>query len=376
MRKRQQKSRFDFQTFEERICLTVAAAVGDGGSLFVRGDADGPVQIVATGEQTFDVIDDGNLVGTFENVSKNILVRIDGQSESSGEGHDDSLLIQLNDQDVDNVSVKLGHGDNQFTIEGNQTIDRVIYLGGGGADTVNIDVDTEFMAMALLRAGDDAVNLLADANRVRIRAGLGNDNVRLGEEANANAVSARLGHGDNTFVSNADVERRLFVRTGIGNDNVGLGENARVGGNFNTVLGHGDNHLGIAGNVEGRLNVRTGRGLDTVAINSTADIGDTAGILLGSGDNRFGVNGDLGANLFMRGGSGNDTVVIGVDANISGNVGTLLGAGDNTFSHEGSIDGNLLVLSRNPDDTFTADGFVGGRTHLGPGDQGDRGDDS
>jgi len=371
MRKRYKKSQFEFQKFEERICLTVSAAVSNAGSLFVHGDADGPVQIVATGEHTFDVADNGALVGTFENVTKNIVVGIDSRPNTPA---DDSLAIRLDDQTVDNVLVRLGHGDNQFGISGDEAIDRVIYLGGAGSDTLTVDVDTEFMAMALMRAGDDAVNILADSNRVRVLAGHGDDTIRLGPETHANVVSARLGDGDNSFFSNSQVRNRLFVRAGLGDDIVGIGEDAAVGGKLNVVLGHGDNTLEMAGTVLGRFNVLAGLGNDTVAITSQANIGHRAIILAGSGDNQIGVNGNFGGNLFMRAGFGNDTVRIGESATLAGSVGTLLGAGDNTFGHEGSIEGNLVVLSKNPDDVFISNGFVGGRTILGPGDQGDRGD--
>ena len=73
-RRRNSRQKFDFCSFEERICLTVAAAVNDAGSLHVRGDADGPVTIVATGENTFDVTDNGETIGTFEGVTRNLVV--------------------------------------------------------------------------------------------------------------------------------------------------------------------------------------------------------------------------------------------------------------------------------------------------------------
>ena len=376
-RRRQSNSRHDFRQFEERICLTVSAAVNDMGSLHVRGDADGPVEIVATGEGAFDITDDGSLVASVDGVTKNIIVFLDGagngnngSSDAAASASNDHVSIQLNDQDVDNVLVRLGHGDNRFDIAGDEAIDRVLYFGGEDADEVNLGVDTDFMALALTGAGDDAINLLADANRARFRMGLGNDTATLRQSSSATRVAVGLGAGDDTLQVNGDVTEGLFVRGEQGNDEIGIGADASIGSRLNIRLGNGDNSVGIAGNVGGHLNIVGGSGADQVVMNPGSDIGGTARMMLGGGDNSVGIRGSLTGSLFVRGGQGNDQVNITDAATIDGNVGILLGAGDNSFAHEGSIDGNLTVLSFNPDDVFTANGFVGGETRLGPGQQG------
>lgn len=373
MRKRKKASRFDFEKFEDRLCLTVGVMVTDAGTLVVNGMADGPVEIIATGETAFQVTDNGIVVADVEGVEKNIVVRIDGRD--AGVPTDDSVSIDLADNSVDNVFASLGHGTNQFNISGDQSIDRMIFHGGDGDDTVNINVDTEFVALALTRAGDDTVNMLADANRVRIRTGDGNDSVTLGGGTTAESIGLRLGDGDNTVHSNATVSRMLAIRGGDGADQIGLGEESAVGRRLSVAMGHGDNQLGLAGSVEGNTFVRAGAGNDTLAFGASSSIGRSAGIVLGSGYNQFGINGQIGGNLFMAGGLGNDTVRIGESAQVSGSVGVLLGAGENTFGHFGAIEGNLFVVSKNSNDQFVVSGTVGGIIRLGPGEQGDRGDD-
>lgn len=371
MRRRKNNSRFDFEKFEDRICLTVAAMVTDAGTLVVNGVADGPVEITATGEQAFQVTDNGSVVADVEDVHKNIVVRIDRGADVPT---DDSVSIRLGNNSIHNVLANLGDGTNQFNISGDQSIDRVIFLGGDGDDTANFNIDTEFIALALTQAGDDAVNMLADANRVRIRTGDGNDTVTLGGGTTAEVVGLRLGDGDNTVQSNATVNRMLFIRAGDGADQIGLGTESSVGRQLSVVMGHGDNQLGLAGSVQGNTYVRAGNGHDTLAFGETSSIGRSAGIVLGSGDNQFGINGQIGGSLFMAGGLGNDDVRIGPSAVVSRNVGTLLGEGDNTFAHAGAIGGNLFVVSKNVNDQFVVSGTVDGLIRLGPGEQRDRGD--
>ena len=111
--RRRKAANLDFQKFEDRICLTVAAGVTDTGSLFVRGMADGPVEVVAVGENSFKVTDDGAEIGTFEGVDHNISIKWDQRPDVVS---NDVVHVHLRNQVVDNVLADLGHGDNEFKI--------------------------------------------------------------------------------------------------------------------------------------------------------------------------------------------------------------------------------------------------------------------
>lgn len=372
MKRRTIETRFDFQQFENRICLAASAILTDGGSLLVTGDADGPVEIVSTGEQTFQVSDDGTVIGEFDEVNRNIVLRLDDRSADIP--IDDVVSIQLGDSQIDNVMASLGNGDNTLVIQGAQPIERAIFLGGEGDDTVSFDIDTEFITVALTGAGDDTVNTNGESNRVRIRTGDGNDTVTLGDGVVANRIGVRLGNGDNSIQSNADTSQVMYIRGGDGVDEVAIGEQSNVGRAI-VRLGQGDNNLGLAGTVEGSLFVRAGAGNDTFTMAESATIGRHAGIILGSGDNQFDVSGDFGGSFFIRGGLGDDAVRIRSTADVEGSVGVVLGDGDNSILHNGAIEGDLFATSKNANDQFVVSGTVEGRIRLAPGDQGSHGDD-
>ena len=361
------RTALDFQKIEDRLCLTVAAGLTDGGALWVHGDADGPVEIVASGEQTFDVIDAGQNVATVENVETNILVRIDQGRDTSA---DNRLRIDLGDQSVDNVLVRLGNGNNNFSITGDEPVDRVLYHGGNGADQTLVDVDTEFMVEMLMRAGDDSFLQTGDANRVRFHGGEGNDRLRLDADATVRFLGAGMGHGNNGVNIEGDVEQRLHVRGGENSDHVNIDSQADIGGLATINLGHGNNRMSVAGTIDGSLLVRGGNGMDDIRLTEDAHVGRNLGVVLGAGENHLRLAGAVGDNVYYRGFGGDDSLRIGETGEIGGSVRVLLGAGDNGFHHAGQIDGNLIVLSKNASDQFVVSGNVDGRIFLGPGDQG------
>ncbi len=370
--RRRKAANLDFQKFEDRICLTVAAGVTDAGSLFIRGMADGPVEVVAVGENSFRVSDNGDVIGTFENVDHNISIKLDQNPDVA---QDDVVHVHLRNQAVDNVAANLGNGNNEFRVGGDTTIHRVIYSGGRGDDAVTVNVNTDTLVAANMRGGNDSLDLHADAHRVRFHGGSGGDTLNIHGDANAGLVAAGMGHGENAVNHAGTVRGNMHIRSGLGNDTIRVGGDARVGGSLAMNMGHGDNTLNLAGDVGGRLRVRAGTGNDIVNITPSAQVGHNAGMILGHGDNTFNVGGTFGENVFMRGESGNDDVQIGESARIRGSVATVLGAGDNTFDHAGHIGGNLIVVSKNADDLFTiSGGTVDGHIRLDPGGQRDRGD--
>ena len=327
----------------------------DGGALWVGGDADGPVEIVASGEQTFDVIDNGQTVATVENVETNIVVSIDQGTEPAS---NDRVSIALGDQTIDNVLVRMGNGDNNFAIAGDEPVDRVLFRGGDGADQAIVDVDTEFLVEMLMRQGDDAVLQTGDANRIRFYGSDGDDSFLLDADANAEIIAAGLGHGDNNFNIEGDIGQRLHVRGGENADRVLLNAQSDIGGLTTINLGHGENRLVVAGTIEGSLLVRGGSGNDSVSLADTSDVTRRVGMVLGTGDNDLNLAGSIGNNVFLRGFGGNDDFRIDESSEIGGSVRALMGDGENRFLHAGQIDGNLFVVSKNANDQFVVAGNV------------------
>ena len=208
MKKRAAKNRLDFATLETRRCLAVGVNVADNGALRVFGDADGPVEIVAAGEGSFEVSDAGNSLGVFEGVDK-IRILLDREA-----GADNEVHIQLNDETVDGIFAALGHGNDLLTVRGSESIGRVDYRGGQGDDTVRVDVATEQIVSAVMGGGDDALAVGENGHRIRFRGGPGNDALYLTAETDVNFVGAILGDGDNEVNVMGDVTRSMFIGGG------------------------------------------------------------------------------------------------------------------------------------------------------------------
>ena len=128
-----------FESLEKRLALAVTAAVTDG-SLIIKGDADGAVQIVAVSAGNYEVRDNGALIAdsttgstTLTDVTKDIKIKIDTTA-----GADNTVTLDLNGQTVNQVSANLGNGANSFTVS-NGTAASLVYQGGSGADTVELD---------------------------------------------------------------------------------------------------------------------------------------------------------------------------------------------------------------------------------------------
>ena len=363
--RRPQTRDLDYQKFEDRICLTVAVGVHHG-SMVVHGDADGPVEVVGVGDHSFSVSDNGVDLGTFEHVHHNLRVELDRNAPA--EAHDDSVSIDLRDQVIHNVMVKLGHGDNDFQISGDHVIDRVNYRSASGNDNVSVNVNTRFLADASMGGGDNSMDLNAFSNLVRYRGGHGADSLNVNETAKARVLTSIMGHGANEVTVNSDVHEHLHVRGGFDSDVVTVGEGVHTHGSVSLMLGHGDNVVNYDGFVGEFFRVRGGEGSDTVNLGASSFAGHHAGIILGAGDNTYNINGG-GHGFFLRGTSGNDDVNLGETVEVNHNVVAVLGEGDNTFNHDGMIHHDLFVVSKNVDDLFSADGTVEGRTHLDPGGQ-------
>src|SRR4051812_33156663 len=122
------------EELERRACPAVTAALSNDGDLVVSGDADGPVEIVAQDADTYQVTDNGVVVGTVDGVKDDIRIKLSG----TGSGADDTVTIDRAGQAVDQVMADLGAGANSLTVQGGTVHGRLRYTGGSGADTLHL----------------------------------------------------------------------------------------------------------------------------------------------------------------------------------------------------------------------------------------------
>ena len=121
--------RSTFEALEPRRALAVSATVTDG-DLVITGDADGAVEIVAVGDGSYQVTDNGVLIAdetTLTGVTDDIRIDIDEFA-----GADNSVLLDLSaqtTQTVDRIYADLGDGDNSLQLVGG-IAESLQYRGG------------------------------------------------------------------------------------------------------------------------------------------------------------------------------------------------------------------------------------------------------
>jgi hypothetical protein len=315
-----------FEALENRFCLAVAANVTNGGDLVVEGDADGAVEIVAVGDGAYRVTDNGVVIAD-ETMLQGVTDDIHVKLESSIEGTNDTVTLDLAGQTVDKVYAALGDGDNTFELLGG-TANGLVYRGGDGIDSVALSATIESRAMVLLGDGDNDI-----------------------------AVTGEIGN--------------LSVHGGDDADLVAISDTATVSRGISAKLGAGDNSLTLAGTIEGHLLVAARDGADTVTVAEDASVGASAKISLGDGDNSATVAGTIDGNLVYDGSDGNDSVTLAQSAIIVGSFFGRLGKGENTVTQAGTVEGDFRVVSANENDTvdITDTAVISGETDLGLGDQ-------
>jgi len=314
-----------FEPLERRLCLTVAVQV-DNGDLIVDGQSDGPVEITAVAEGTFQVVDDGAVIAILEGVDDDIRIDLDAGDASA----DDTITLDLAGQAVDRVIVDLGDGDNSFLIQGGTVGGSLKYRGGDGDDLLEIAADT------VIEKG----------------------------------VYACLADGENTLLLEGQVDRNLTVHSGSDDDVLQIEEGARIERDLRATLGDGDNTVTIAGEIGRGLTVRAGSGDDIVEMLADALVERSASISLDGGDNELIHAGIVEGNLLHLGADDNDVVAITEEAIVGGNACLRLGGGDNSATHLGDIEGNLRVSSANEEDLIDIDdGNVGGETEVNLGEE-------
>ncbi len=362
--KRYARPFLDYDTLEDKIYLAVNVASNGFGSLAVNGVPNGQVQVTSEGNGQFLVTDNGVDVARVTGITQNIVVDL------TLADLDDSVRITLLDEQINNVVVELGEGDNDFQITGNAQISRVIYRGGSGQDTAFTSVDTERITAFFGFDGDNQLTAENNSGRFRYRGGADADTVTLGSSLNAGAFQAEfagavLGDGDNNFTSFATITENQFVRGGDGVDRI---SSYAVGGTASFPMGNGDNTLYIARD-HGRLFVRGGYDADAVVFDPNSSVAQKVGIVLWGGRDSVRLDGQITTDVYFNATDGDDLFYINNTALVTGDVTVLFGGGLNRFTSFGEIRGDLFVTSYNVADTYSVAGTVLGQIILRPGRQ-------
>ena len=168
------RKRIEFEKLEDRVCLTVSAIMAEAGILSVTGNADGGVQIVGS-DTGISVRDDGILIGEFEQVQR-IEILMD---MTRGIVNDDKVHISLNNQSVDRVFAFLGHGENVFDVSGDEPVGEIAFVGGFDNDTFTVDAIVQRAIVAIMRDGNDVVNVDGSMNWLHVDGGQGDDTVNI-----------------------------------------------------------------------------------------------------------------------------------------------------------------------------------------------------
>lgn len=370
--KRKQRRNFcpigsSYQKLEDKVLLAVTAVVNANGTLNVEGVADGLVEIVSpddNGLTQFVISDNGVEIAQVNGVTQHINVDL-----TLGP-FDNSVRIDLVDEVVKSVVVELGEGDNDFLIDGNQEIERVIYRGGSGSDVATTRVDTEFITAFFGFDGDNSLLVDNDTRRIRYRGGVDADTAIVGDVLSpgvrtADYVGAVMGDGPNRLTSYMSVAENQYFRGGEGQDTVST---LHVGVTASMQLGNGNDRVRIEGNT-GRLFIRGGFDNDAIIFGGNAVVQNRMGIKLWGGNDSIRVDGRIFTDIYFNATDGNDQFFMAPTSFVSGDVNVLFGPDSNSFTQFGEIDGDLYVASNNVNDQFSVGGTVSGRIRLRPGGQ-------
>src|SRR6516164_8401360 len=132
------RPRLAVQRLEDRTVPAVTASVVNG-SLVVKdgGSAASNIAITASDTNadgvadTFTVTDGGTTVGTFSNVTKDVVLRLGSE--------DDTATIDLNKLSAPrNIVANLGDGTNSLSIDNGTVKGFLNVAGGAGTDTVTL----------------------------------------------------------------------------------------------------------------------------------------------------------------------------------------------------------------------------------------------
>jgi hypothetical protein len=185
-----------------------------GNKLLISGDATSEVSIVATADNTVQVVQEGQVLKTFTSKSGNLHVVL-------GDG-DDNVALDLGGLSaLRHVTVDLGDGNNSLVLK-NGSIDGHLNVVGGSGD------DHVFLA-------DDAVV----ERHARLKLFSGNDTLDVSGEIHRN-LWFKGGNGDDQLVIDGTVNRHLFAHLGNGDDDAQVSPDATIGRFAFISLGKGE----------------------------------------------------------------------------------------------------------------------------------------
>ncbi len=301
-----------FESLEDRALLAVTAAVTAGGDLVVQGTADGAVEIAAVSAGAYRVTDNGVVVADSDvltGVTDDIRISL-----ADGAAAVDSVSVDLGGQTVDQVEVKLGKGDNSFSLTGGAA-ESLSYRGGAGADVVQLDASVEDSASLKLGAGDNSVTVTGALGRLDVQAGDGADSVSLAAASTVDDnVKLNLGSGDNSATISGAIGGSLAYDGRAGNDSVTIEEAASIADAVFARLGAGDNVVTHAGSVGGDFHVVSANADDTVDIADTATVGGETTLGLGEQRQGHGGGGHCGGGQGEGGTDASESQIAAVQA--------------------------------------------------------------
>lgn len=328
---------YAFEPLEDRRLLAATAQV-TGGKLVVTDDVAALLVLTQTAANTWSVTDHGAAVGagSFSGVTGDVSVKTGSLA--------DSLTINLQGFTAPkSLSVALGDGDNDLTIENGTLTANLAIAAGTGLDAVVLS--------GLSINGNSALALGALDNELTIEDGHlagylslltldGDDTLTLGDNTHALAIDGdvvwndRGGSGDALDVMN-NVVLGHNLRTSAVND-VWLRSGSTLAGSLTDFGGAGvPNSLTLAGDIDGGVLFWGGSDVDTLDVQATSEIGRSLIAYLGAGNDLANVDGTIGGSLVIFGQAGDDTV--NLFGNVIGSAAIWLGDGNDTLIVSGSI---------------------------------------
>jgi hypothetical protein len=292
---------------------------------------------------TFKVVDGPTTVGTFSNVTRDVVLHLTGGG--------DLVSINLNNLGTPgDVRAWLGDGSNALSLTNGTVSGSLDVHGGTGTDTVTLGGPSP---------------LVVDGNvGVHLRGAPGDTlEVESGAAVLGSLVAADVNHV--LLDSGSTVKQHVLLRGSDDGNSVTLA--GAVGQEVILTEGHARSAgvFAVGGSVGGDVVFRGGKQSDTLHV--TATIGGDLRASLGKGNDTVTVAGTVKGSLLIEGGLGNDT--LGLQGIIGGDLRVHLGRGNDTVTVGGTVTGNLVLVGGPGNDTLTLSGTVGRHTTVrgGPG---------
>ena len=375
------RTRLLLEPLERRVCLAVSASVVNG-SLLVTGEPNGAVQINATAANTYQVIDNGVLIGTFAGVTRNIRVNIDSTAPRSNDnvtlnlgGFATPLSVRLDAGDGNNtftiqngtvtrsLIVVGGSGNDMLLVQSNATVTRhLIFLGYSGADTLTFR--GTIGGNLIYRAGGGADTFTFDEpatalGRVVMYGSRGSDTVTLLGQSRGN-IMVDLSGGNDTLSSDALFETTgtVLFQFGPGDDTATL--DGWYTGSVSVELGNGDDTVDFDGRFSSTLEVDGGLGDDTFGFDEDAVFEDDVTLFARRGDDTGTFEGYFADQVFANFGPDDDTVNLANTAYFEDDLFLRLSRGHDLVQSSAIVDGLFDIAGGTGIDTLTlSDGYYG-----------------